>query len=80
MAAKVEIKPLQLWERLKPGKAKSSSRVTVDAVLRDASGEVEEVTLEYFFATGAVATRRGTISAAGLRRRYKLVAEQETLA
>lgn len=80
MADEPEIKELQVWERRGArGARKATSQVTVSELLRDEAGKVIEVVLDYHFSHGKYTERQGRISPAGLRRRYRLVAEQATL-
>jgi hypothetical protein len=74
-----EIKPLQVWERRgSRGKRKATGRVTVEEVVLE-DGEEVDVVLNYHFSHGTYEERQGRISPAGLRKRYQLVAEQQTL-
>jgi hypothetical protein len=80
VADEPEIKALQVWERRgSRGQRKATGQVTVCEVIRDAEGEVEEIVLDYHFSHGKYTERQGRITPAGLRRRYRLVAEQATL-
>lgn len=80
MADEHEIKELQVWERRGArGDRKATGQVTVRELIRGDGGEVEEVVLDYHFSHGKYTERQGRISPAGLRRRYRLVAEQATL-
>lgn len=75
-----EIRELQVWERRGArGQRKATGQVTVSELVRDDAGEVTEVVLGYHFSHGTYTERQGRISPAGLRRRYRLVAEQATL-
>lgn len=79
MASDAEIKPLQVWERRgSRGTRKATGHVTVEEVVLD-DGEPVEVVLSYHFSHGKYTERQGRITPAGLRRRYRLVAEQQTL-
>jgi hypothetical protein len=80
MANEAEIKPLQVWERRGTrGQRKATSQVTVEEVVFDDDGPVE-VVLSYHFSHGKYTERQGRISPEGLRKSYRLVAEQQTLA
>lgn len=80
MAAETPIREKQVWQRRgSRGQRRATAQVDVERVIRDDAGEVMEVVLNYAFTSGTYEARTGRISPAGLRRRYRLIAEQETL-
>lgn len=80
MEGEIEIREKQVWERRgSRGKRRATAQVDVERVIRDSDGEIVEVVLNYAFTSGTFEARQGRISPAGLRRRYRLVAEQESL-
>jgi len=80
MTTEPEIRPLQTWERRGAGGGRKATKtVSVVDVERDEAGEVVEVVLNYSFQHGKYTERHGRITPAGLRRRYRLRAEQQTL-
>lgn len=80
MAAEPDIQPGQVWERRGArGKRLALSQVHVEEVVRDDAGEITDIILAFTFSHGTYEGRRGHITAAGLRKRYRLVAEQQSL-
>lgn len=75
----VEIKAGQLWEAKPSARPRrAATRISVLSVEHEL-GKVRQVQVEYWFPLGKQQTRTRWIKPDTLRKRYVLVAEQETL-
>lgn len=74
MSGDSPIKTGQTWMARSRGRLKGSGQISVVAL-----GEEDRVQIERSYSTGKVRRRREWITISGLRRRYTLYSEQETL-